>query len=100
MVPRAQIGALHLCRKFYWTEMLTDTQGPHQQVRKCLLLAMTIKNSNFRIEFSSFDHSSKFCIQFLSQPNILAIKPVIYNCAPWNSTGTGTAGQVRGGERQ
>lgn len=61
-------------------------------------MAKTIKNLNFRIEFSSFDHSSKFCIQFLSQLDILSIKPVISNCAPWNSTGIGTAGQGRAGE--
>lgn len=61
----------------------------------------TIKNLNFRIEFSSFDHSSKFCIQFLSQLDILSMKPVFSNCAPWNSTGISTArqaGQGRGGE--
>lgn len=35
------------------------------------------KNLNFRIEFYSFDHSSEFCVQVLSQLDILATKQVI-----------------------
>lgn len=72
-----------------------DTQGLYykQAGNKMPFLVMLIRNLNFRREFYSFDHSSEFYLQFLSQLDTFAIKPVISKCAPWNPLGNGRAGR-------